>query len=64
MNFKTYETLSIEIKENIDKRRVFEHLYNDAKLDDEKKYYKTKIDLIDEKIAAFLQCQDLLLKNV
>lgn len=53
MNFKTYETLTIEIKENIDKRRVFEHLYNDAKLDDEKNIIKQKLIFSMKRLPRF-----------
>lgn len=64
MKLDSYLTLDKEIKENMTSRHIYECLYNDSILDDDKKFYKSKIDLIDAKIACFLECQTLLLKNI
>lgn len=58
-----YMVLSNQIKHLIEKRRVFVCLYNDSILDDEKSYFKSKIDLVDEKIACYVEIWHLLLKK-
>lgn len=57
-----YKVLSNDIKSLMEKRHVFVCLYNDSFLDDEKKYYKAKIDHIDEKVACYVEIWNKLLK--
>lgn len=63
MENKWFKVLDNDIKRLMEKRHVYACLYEDSFLEDEKNYYKAKIDLIDTKVACYLECQSLLLKN-
>lgn len=66
LNYKEYSKLydfaDGLILDLINSRKVFQCLYNDAILEDEKKFYKGKIDLIDAKLNFIIESQNLILK--
>lgn len=57
-----YKVLSNDIKSLLEKRHVFVCLYNDSILIDDRKYYKDKIDHIDDRIACYVEIWNKLLK--
>ena len=57
-----YKLCDSEILDLINSRKLYCCLYNDSILEDEKKYYKTKIDALDSKIDLMCTSQNLIFK--
>ena len=57
--YKTGDKMLLDL---LDSRKFYCCLYNDAKLDDEKKYYKSKIDLLDSQINFISLGQTLMIQ--
>lgn len=57
--YKTGDKMLLEL---LDSRKLYCCLYNDSKLDDEKKYYKSKIDLLDSQINFISLGQTLMIQ--
>lgn len=59
-----YNFANDELLELLSSRKLYVCLYNDSLLDDEKKYYKSKIDALDSKINFVCTSQNLILKKL
>lgn len=59
-----YNLCDNEILDLVSSRKVYVCLYNDSILEDEKKYYKGKIDVLDGKLDLMCLSQNLIFKHL